>query len=160
MARLTGKVAIITGGAGGIGLATAQLFTGEGAQVLLVDRHEAALHSAVQTMGGAAVSYVVADITQPEQVQHYVQTALERYQGIDILLANAGIEGVVQPIPDYPLEVFDEVMAVNVRGVWLGLKYVIRQCRPGVAAASSSPPRPLVFVALWGSQRIPRVNTP
>src|SRR5438094_8083528 len=76
-------------------------------------------------MGGAAVSYVVADITQPEQVQHDVQTARERYQGIDILLANAGIEGVVQPIQDYPLEVFDEVMAVNVRAVWLGLKYVI-----------------------------------
>jgi NAD(P)-dependent dehydrogenase (short-subunit alcohol dehydrogenase family) len=129
MARLTGKVAIITGGAGGIGLATAQLFTDEGAQVLLVDRHEAALHSAVQTMGSAAVSYVVADITQPEQVQHYVQTALERYQGIDILLANAGIEGVVQPITDYPLEVFDAVMAVNVRGVWLGLKYVIPAMR-------------------------------
>jgi NAD(P)-dependent dehydrogenase (short-subunit alcohol dehydrogenase family) len=129
MGRLTGKVAIITGGAGGIGLATAQLFTGEGAQVLLVDRHEAALHSAVQTMGGAAVSYVVADITQPEQVQHYVQTALARYQGIDILLANAGIEGVVQPIPDYPLEVFDAVMTVNVRGVWLGLKYVIPAMR-------------------------------
>jgi NAD(P)-dependent dehydrogenase (short-subunit alcohol dehydrogenase family) len=129
MARLTGKVAIITGGAGGIGLATAQLFTEEGAQVLLVDRHEAALHSAVQTIGSAAVSYVVADITQPEQVQHYVQTALERYQGIDILLANAGIEGVVQPIPDYPLEVFDAVMAVNVRGVWLGLKYVIPAMR-------------------------------
>src|SRR5262249_481339 len=111
MARLSGKVAIITGGAGGIGLATAQLFTDEGAQVLLVDRHEAALQSAVQTIGGT-VSYVVADITQPEQVQHYVQTALERYQGIDILLANAGIEGVIQSIPDYPLEVFDEVMAV------------------------------------------------
>jgi NAD(P)-dependent dehydrogenase (short-subunit alcohol dehydrogenase family) len=128
MARLSGKVAIITGGAGGIGLATAQLFTDEGAQVLLVDRREAALQSAVQTIGGA-VSYVVADITQPEQVQHYVQTALERYQGIDILLANAGIEGVIQSIPDYPLEVFDEVMAVNVRGVWLGLKYVIPAMR-------------------------------
>src|SRR5215510_1307519 len=129
MARLSGKVAIITGGAGGIGLATAQLFAGEGAQVLLVDRHEAALQSAVQTIGAAAVSYVVADITQPEQVQHYVQTTLERYQGIDILLANAGIEGVIQSIPDYPLEVFDEVMAVNVRGVWLGLKYVIPAMR-------------------------------
>src|SRR5882672_770069 len=125
MARLTGKVAIITGGAGGIGLATAQLFTGEGAQVLLVDRHEAALQRAVQTIGGASASYVVADITQPEQVQHYVQTALERYQGMDILLANAGIEGVVQPITDYPIDIFDQVMAVNVRGVWLGLKYVM-----------------------------------
>jgi NAD(P)-dependent dehydrogenase (short-subunit alcohol dehydrogenase family) len=128
MARLTGKVTIITGGAGGIGRAAAQLFTAEGAQVLLVDRNEAALHSAVQAAGSAA-SYVVADITQPEQVQHYVQTALERYQGLDIFLANAGIEGVLQPIPDYPIDVFDQVMAVNVRGVWLGLKYTIPAMR-------------------------------
>ena len=91
MARLAGKVAIITGGAGGIGRATAQLFTGEGAQVLLVDRNEAALQSAVHTVGSASASYVVADITQPEQVERYVQTALERYQGLDILLANAGV---------------------------------------------------------------------
>jgi NAD(P)-dependent dehydrogenase (short-subunit alcohol dehydrogenase family) len=129
MARLTGKVAVITGGAGGIGAATARLFSAEGARVLLVDRHEAALHSAVQAMGDAAASYVVADTTQPDQVQHYIQTALERYQGIDILLANAGIEGVVQPIPDYPIDVFDQVMAVNVRGVWLGLKYAIPAMR-------------------------------
>src|SRR5262249_57006976 len=74
-------------------------------------------------------SYEVADITQPDQVQHYVQTAIERYQGVDILLANAGIEGVVQPIPDYPVDVFDQVMAVNVRGVWLGLKYAIPALR-------------------------------
>ena len=129
MARLTGKVAVITGGAGGIGRATAQLFTGEGARVLLVDRNEAALQSAVQAVGSAAASYIVADITQPEQVQHYVQTALERYQGLDIFLANAGIEGVVQPLPDYPIDVFDQVIAVNVRGVWLGLKYVIPAMR-------------------------------
>lgn len=125
MARLTGKIAVITGGAGGIGAATAQLLTDEGARVLLVDRHEAPLQRVVETLGPAVASYVVADVTQPAAVEHYVQTAVERYQGIDIYLANAGIEGVVQPIPDYPIEVFDEVMAVNVRGVWLGLKYVI-----------------------------------
>lgn len=129
MARLTGKVAVITGGAGGIGAATAQLFTDEGAKVLLVDRHEAALQRVVDTLGSAVASSVVADVTQPAEVQRYVQTALERYQGIDILLANAGIEGVVQPIPDYPIDVFDQVMAVNVRGVWLGLKYVIPAMR-------------------------------
>lgn len=129
MARLTDKVAVITGGAGGIGAATAKLFTDEGARVLLVDRHEAALQRVVDTVGGAVASYVVADITQPAEVQRYVQTAIERYQGIDIMLANAGIEGVVQPIPDYPIDVFDQVMAVNVRGVWLGLKYVIPAMR-------------------------------
>ncbi|MGQ4807312.1 Dihydroanticapsin 7-dehydrogenase [Candidatus Entotheonellaceae bacterium PAL068K] len=125
MARLTGKVAVITGGAGGIGRAAARVFTGEGAQVLLVDIHEAALQQAVQTAGIEQASYVVADTTQPEPVQHYINTAVDRYGGVDIFLANAGVEGVVQTIPDYPIDIFDQVMAVNVRGVWLGLKYVI-----------------------------------
>ena len=125
MARLAGKVAVITGGAGGIGRAAAKLFTEEGAKVLLVDVNQAALQDAVQTIGSNVVSYTVADTTQPEQVQYFVQTAVERYGGVDIFLANAGIEGVVHPITDYPIEVFDQVMAVNVRAVWLGLKYVI-----------------------------------
>jgi NAD(P)-dependent dehydrogenase (short-subunit alcohol dehydrogenase family) len=125
MARLTGKVAVITGGAGGIGRAAARMFTAEGAQVVLVDLHEAALQSAVQATESKTASYVVADTTQPEQVQRFVNTAVERCGGIDVFLANAGIEGVAQPIPDYPIDVFDQVMAVNVRAVWLGLKYVI-----------------------------------
>ena len=120
MARLTGKVAVITGGAGGIGRAAAKLFTEEGATVLLVDVNEAALHDAVQAIGAHVASYAVADTTQPEQVQSFINMAVERHAGIDIFLANAGIEGVLQPITDYPLEVFDQVMAVNVRAVWLG----------------------------------------
>lgn len=125
MTRLAGKVAVITGGAGGIGRAAARIFTEEGAKVLLVDLHEAALQSAVHTAGSDKASYVAADVTQPEQAQRYVTTAVERYGGVDILLANAGIEGVVQPIPDYPVDVFDHVMAVNVRAVWLGIKYAV-----------------------------------
>ena len=125
MARLTGKVAVMTGGAGGIGRAAATLFTEEGATVLLVDVNEAALHDAVQTIGAHGASYAVADTTQPEQVQSFVNMAVERHAGMDIFLASAGIEGVLQPMTDYPLEVFDQVMAVNVRAVWLGLKDVI-----------------------------------
>ncbi|MBI3244915.1 MAG: glucose 1-dehydrogenase [Deltaproteobacteria bacterium] len=125
MGRLEGKVAVITGGSGGIGIAAGRLFTREGAKVLLVDLQEEPLQKAVQNIGGDAVSYAVADVTQPEQVQAYVRTAVERYSGVDISLQNAGIEGVVQSITDYPLEVFDRVLAVNVRGVWLGLKYLM-----------------------------------
>ena len=123
MGRLDNKVAIITGGAGGIGLQAGRLFAQEGAKVLLVDLHEDALKEAVQTIGSDAVRYCAADVTQPDQTQRYIQAAVEQFGGIDILLANAGIEGEVKPITDYTIDTFDQVMAVNVRGVWLGLKY-------------------------------------
>jgi len=74
-------------------------------------------------------------------VQSFVNMAVERHAGIDIFLANAGIEGVLQPITDYPLEVFDQVMAVNVRAVWLGLKYVIPVMRTRGGSVSSLRPR-------------------
>jgi NAD(P)-dependent dehydrogenase (short-subunit alcohol dehydrogenase family) len=125
MPRLTGKVAVITGGAGGIGQAAARQFSAEGASVVLVDREESALQDVVGSIGDDKGSYVVADVTQPEETENYVKAAIERWGGIDIYLANAGIEGMVSPIPDYPHDMFDQVMAVNVRGVWLGLKYVI-----------------------------------
>ena len=125
MGRLSGKVAIISGGAGGIGSATATLFAKEGAQVLLVDLKEAALQQVVEAIGSDSVSYVTADVTDPEQVQHYVQTALERYGGVDIFFNNAGIVGELERTTEYSIEMFDRVMAINVRGVWLGLKYVM-----------------------------------
>lgn len=123
MGRLDNKVAIITGGAGGIGLQAGNLFAREGAKVLLVDLHEDALKEAVQTIGSDAVRYCAADVTQPDQTQRYIQAAVEQFGGVDVLLANAGIEGEVKPITDYAIDTFDQVMAVNVRGVWLGLKY-------------------------------------
>jgi NAD(P)-dependent dehydrogenase (short-subunit alcohol dehydrogenase family) len=133
--RLAGKSAIITGGAGGIGRAAARLFVEEGARVLLVDLDEAALHASAAAANegiagsdpgdGPGASYLVADTTEPDEVQRYVQAAVQRHGGLDILLANAGIEGRVLPISEYPVDVFDRVMAVNVRGVWLGLKYAM-----------------------------------
>jgi 3alpha(or 20beta)-hydroxysteroid dehydrogenase len=125
MKRLEEKVAVITGGAGGIGAATGRLFAEEGASVLLVDLAAEALQQVVQAIGDEHVSAVVADVTRTEQVQRYVHTAIDRYGGIDVFFANAGVEGVVAPITEYPDDVFDRVMAVNVRGVWLGLKHVM-----------------------------------
>ena len=124
MVRLEGKIALITGATGGIGQAAARLFADEGARVVLIDLDETALQEAVRTIGEERASYAVADVTQPEQVQAYVNAAIDRWGGVDIFLANAGIEGSVSSIPDYPIDVFDRVMAVNVRGVWLGIKYV------------------------------------
>ena len=125
MPRLEGKVAVITGATGGIGQAAAKLFAEEGARVALVDLDEAALQEVVRSIGEDAASYTVADVTQPDQTQAYINAAVERWGGIDILLANAGIEGELAPITDYSIDVFDRVMAVNVRGPWLGVKYSI-----------------------------------
>ena len=125
MARLEGKVAVITGATGGIGSAAARLFAEEGARVALVDLDEAALQNVVSSIGDDRASYTVADVTQPDQSETYVNEAVERWGGVDVLLANAGIEGTLSPIPDYPIDVFDRVMAVNVRAVWLGIKYVV-----------------------------------
>ncbi len=125
MTRLNGKVAIITGGAGGIGRAAGRLFCAEGANVLLVDLAEDALKDAVKDIGSNRVSYCVGDVTQPDDNDEFVSVATERYGGVDTFLANAGIEGIVKPITEYDIETFDKVIAVNVRGVWLGLKSVI-----------------------------------
>jgi NAD(P)-dependent dehydrogenase (short-subunit alcohol dehydrogenase family) len=125
MGKLDGRVAVITGGSGGIGRAAAKRFVEEGANVLLVDIEERALRDAVHAISEKHASWVCADVTSNDDTEKYVKTAVERYGRIDIYLANAGIEGNVKPITDYPIEVFDRVIAVNVRGVWLGLKHVI-----------------------------------
>ena len=125
MARLDGKVAVITGATGGIGRAASKLFADEGAKVALVDLDEAALQEVAQSIGEDKASYTVADVTQPDQTQAYIDAAVNRWGGIDVLLANAGIEGTLASIPEYPVDMFDRVMAVNVRGVWLGIKYVV-----------------------------------
>ncbi len=123
--RLAGKVAIITGGAGGIGKVAGAIFVAEGAQVLLVDLNEEALAEACQEIGSNQVSYCVADVTSAEDNLAMVETATERYGGVDILLANAGIEGDVVPITEYDEAKFDQVMAINVKGPFLGLKAAI-----------------------------------
>ena len=125
MQRLNNKVAVITGGTGGIGLAAGKLFAAEGAQVVLVDLDQGALDHAVAEIGAERAMGFAADVTDPAQVDAYVQAAIGRHGRLDVFFNNAGIEGAVGPIVDYPLEMFDQVMAVNVRGVFLGLKYVI-----------------------------------
>jgi NAD(P)-dependent dehydrogenase (short-subunit alcohol dehydrogenase family) len=123
--RLKDKVAIITGGAGGIGRAAGKRFVAEGARVLLADVDENALRDAVADIGSEQVSHCVTDVADPAANQRMVALAEERYGGLDILLANAGIEGKVKSIIDSDVDDFDRVIAVNVRGVWLGLRAAI-----------------------------------
>ncbi len=125
MNRLEGKVVVITGGAGGIGKAAGKLFVNEGADVLLVDLEDAALKSACNDIGSNKVSYCVADVTSNSDNQKMINIAEERYGGVDVLLANAGVEGDVMSITDYDEKRFDQVMAVNVKGPFLGLKAAI-----------------------------------
>ncbi|WP_022836518.1 SDR family NAD(P)-dependent oxidoreductase [Salisaeta longa] len=124
MGRLDGKVAVITGGAGGIGRATGQRFVDEGARVVLADRDEEAVQEAAATLGAPDhVATVAGDVSTEEANAQFVQTARDAFGGLDIFVANAGIEGVHAPLTDYPLETFDQVLAVNVRGVFLGLRH-------------------------------------
>ncbi len=131
MKRLDNKVAIITGGAGSIGKTTAKLFLQEGAKVLLVDLNEDALKETVKELGGKNVKYSAADVTKATDVQRYADDAVKAFGKIDIFFNNAGIEGVVKPVIEYPEEIFDKVLAVNVKGVWLGNKYVLPKMNDG-----------------------------
>lgn len=131
MKQLENKVAIITGGAGSIGKTTAKLFLEEGAKVLLVDISEAQLKKVVNDLDSKNVAYYVADVSKALEVQGYVNEAVKLFGKIDVFFNNAGIEGVVKPIIDYPEEIFDKVIAVNVKGIWLGNKYVLPQMNEG-----------------------------
>lgn len=127
-----GKAVVITGGAGSIGKAAAKLFLDGGAKVVLVDLKEDPLRAAVDELGGGEnVSVCAADVTKSEDVKNYVAKSVDKFGKIDAFFNNAGIEGVVKPIADYTEEDFDKVMAVNVRGVWLGCKYVLPEMRDG-----------------------------
>lgn len=124
--RFEGKIAVITGGAGDIGRATAERFASEGANVALVDLPESPLQeavAAVERAGGEALA-VPADVTVAADVERYVAATVERFGRIDYFFNNAGVIGHIGSLVDTPEETFDQVMQVNVKGVWLGLKYV------------------------------------
>ncbi len=131
MDRLKDKVAIITGGAGGIGITTAKLFLEEGAKVVIVDISKELLEKAGSELDHKNLSYCVADVSNAADNQKYVKQTLEEHGRIDIFFSNAGIEGTSRPIMDYPDEIFDRVIAINLKGVWLGCKHVIPKMKKG-----------------------------
>jgi NAD(P)-dependent dehydrogenase (short-subunit alcohol dehydrogenase family) len=131
MPRLQDKVALISGGGGSIGAATARLFAAEGARVVVADLDEAGLGAVVDELGSYRAALAVTDITDSDQVRAAVALAVERFGGLDVAFANAGVFGVNAPIVEYPEDVFDRVMAVNVRGSFLLAKHALRVMRDG-----------------------------
>ncbi|MCT2343774.1 SDR family NAD(P)-dependent oxidoreductase [Bacillales bacterium AN1005] len=126
MKRLENKVAIITGGAGGIGKESAKRFLEEGAKVVLVDLFQDSLDQTKAELDKLGeVITIQADVSQEDDVKNYVDKTVEKFGKIDVFFNNAGIEGKVAPITEQKVEDLDKVLAVNVRGVFLGLKHVL-----------------------------------
>jgi len=124
--RFSGKVAVVTGAASGIGLAISQRLATEGARVVLVDLAGTAVEQAAASLiaSGAQALAVAADVTSRVDVEQYVQAAVAAFGGIDFFFNNAGILGQVGPCTECPDEVFDRVMAVNVKAAWMGMRLV------------------------------------
>lgn len=141
MGLLTGRIAVVTGGAQGLGLAIAQRFVDEGARVVLGDVNLEATQSAADTLGGADVARAVrCDVTSAEQVEALVATAVEQFGGLDVMVNNAGItrDATMRKMTE---EQFDQVIAVHLKGTWNGLRAasaVMRENKRGAIVNMSS----------------------
>ncbi|MEP6922694.1 MAG: SDR family NAD(P)-dependent oxidoreductase [bacterium] len=124
--RLDGKVAIITGATGGIGEATAKLFLQEGASVMLVGRSQDKLDETSKRLGASnRLAHSVAEAADEEAIAAAVAATVAAFGGVDILLANAGTEGKLNPIESLTRKDFEDVLQTNVIGVWLAMKYCV-----------------------------------
>jgi NAD(P)-dependent dehydrogenase (short-subunit alcohol dehydrogenase family) len=133
MGALDGKVCIVTGAAGSLGLAVAARFVAEGARVMLVDREPGPLAEAERMLGAASgrVASITADVADSVATRAYVEATVAAFGAIDVLFSNAGISGPILPVTDYPEDVFDRVLAVNVKGAFLACKHALPAMRDG-----------------------------
>jgi len=129
--KLNNKVVLITGAGGGIGQAAVRKFVAEGAKVMLADITDESNQLLVSELGSEHCACVTVDVSQDGQVNDMVNACVKRFGGIDVFVANAGIEGEIGDIMSTDVSNLDKVLAVNVRGVWLGLHYVIPVMRDG-----------------------------
>lgn len=121
------KTALITGAGSGIGAEIARRLGAGGARVVVADLDKDAaetIASEIEQKGGAAIA-VQQDVADPEAVRRSVEIAIERFGGLDLVVNNAGISGAIAPTADYSLVDWDKVIAVNLSGVFYGLKYQI-----------------------------------
>ena len=127
MQRFTDRVAIVTGGTAGIGRATARGLAEEGAAVVIAARR-AEIGTALEERlraEGHEVSFLQTDVRNAAAVAHLVEWTVARYGKLDIAVNNAGVPGGSHPLSEYPESDWDEVMSVNLKGVWLSMKYEI-----------------------------------
>lgn len=124
MAELEGKVAVITGGASGIGAATVRLFVEEGARVVIADMQRERGETLARDLGAAA-AFVSCEVRQEDQVQAAIDAALTRWGRLDCMFNNAGFGGALGPIEEIPADEFDLTFDVLVRGVFLGIKRAV-----------------------------------
>ncbi|KAM5562345.1 short-chain dehydrogenase reductase 2a [Rosa sericea] len=130
--RLEGKVAIVTGGARGIGEATARLFTRHGAKVVIADVEDS-IGTTLANSLGPSVTFVHCDVSLEEDIENLIESTVSRYGQLDIMFNNAGILGNQskhKSIVNFDVDEFDRVMRVNVRGTALGIKHAARVMIP------------------------------
>jgi NAD(P)-dependent dehydrogenase (short-subunit alcohol dehydrogenase family) len=140
MSRLDGKVAVVTGGASGMGEATVRLFVDEGARVVIADVQDARGHSVADALGGGAV-YQRTNVAEETDVKAAVARAVEEYGRLDCMFNNAGIGGWSGPIESTPVDEYDTTMNILLRGVFLGMKHatpVMKQQGKGSIISTAS----------------------
>src|SRR5215813_3831489 len=175
--RVEGKVALVTGGASGIGRATALTFAREGAQLVIADMNEDGGQQTVHMIqeNGGEATFVQVDVSQAIAVEAMISKAVETYGRLDCAHNNAGIGARPRaPLHECTEETWDRVLGINLKGVWLCMKYEIIQMLKQGGAALSIPPRlwgwwvpgrvqePIMraSMALWGSRKQRRWNMP
>ncbi|MCL2482756.1 MAG: SDR family oxidoreductase [Propionibacteriaceae bacterium] len=126
---MEGKVTIVTGAAGGIGSAAAQALVDAGSSVLMVDVDQDGLAQARSDVQGGNVQTFVADVTDKDQVEAYTKYAVDTFGHLDAAILNAGTFGKSYSIMDFPEELFDRVMAINMKGMWYGMRAAIPYMR-------------------------------
>ncbi|XP_059646613.1 secoisolariciresinol dehydrogenase-like [Cornus florida] len=140
--RLEGKVALITGGASGIGKCTAKVFTEHGAKVVIADIQDELGHSVREALGPSNCTYIHCDVTNEEDIKNAVDAAVDTYGKLDIMFNNAGISDPNKArVIDNTKEDFERVLSVNVTGVFLGMKHAARvmvPARSGTIISTSS----------------------